>query len=316
MPFEHESFKHEPVLVDQVMRLLAPKPGEVFCDATIGGGGHASRLLRATSPNGRLIGIDRDVEAVEAARQRLAPFGDRVSIFHGRFSEIRELLARAGVRALDGLLVDLGVSSHQLDTASRGFSLMHVGDLDMRMDQSRGETASTLLSSMSEDELADIIYHFGGERLSRPIARSIKKMEQEGSLKTTRDLAVAVKRVVGPRRQAGSIDPSTRSFQAIRIAVNDEMGEIQKLLDILPEPLAVGGRVAIISFHSGEDTKVKKRFKALAAPCVCPPGMPVCNCPEPTVELVTRRAVKATAREAMANPRARSARLRAVRRVK
>jgi 16S rRNA (cytosine1402-N4)-methyltransferase len=320
MPTEYEphtpaTFQHVPVLLDEILDLLRPRPGEVFCDATIGGAGHASAIAEALMPDGRLIGIDRDPEAVTEARRKLSRFKDRVSVLHGTFSQIRELMAEAGVRKLDGLLVDLGVSSHQLDTASRGFSLMHVGPLDMRMDQSRGESASTLLAGLSEDELADIIYHFGGERLARPIARSIKQMESAGRLRTTRDLAVAVRRVAG-RRKAGGIDAGTRTFQAIRIAVNDEMGEIQELLDMLPEPLAVGGRVAIISFHSGEDSRVKHRFKALAEPCVCPPGMPVCHCPPPSVEYITRRAVKVSAREQTANPRARSARVRAVRRIR
>ncbi len=193
-PFETESFRHTPVLLDEVLGLLHPAPGEVFCDATIGGGGHASAILEALGPTGQLIGIDRDQEAVMTARRRLAAYKDRVSIHHGRFSDIKALLAQAGVDTLDGLLVDLGVSSHQLDTANRGFSLMQLGPLDMRMDQSQGESAGSLLESMSEDELADVIYHFGGERLARPIARSIKQMELAGKLRTTRDLAVAVKR--------------------------------------------------------------------------------------------------------------------------
>lgn len=311
----HEPFEHKPVMTEAILRLLDPKPGEVFCDATIGGGGHAEALLEALSPNGYLIGIDRDLEAIAAAKRRLAKYADRVSFHHGRFSDLRSLVASAGVTALDGLLVDLGVSSHQLNTASRGFSILNLGPLDMRMDQTQTETASTLLSSLTEDELADIIYQFGGERQARQVARSIKRMETAGQLRTTHDLAVAVRRVTGYRREGG-IDPSTKTFQAIRIAVNDEMGEVSQLLDMLPEPLALGGRVAIVSFHSGEDAKVKQRFKSLAKSCVCPPGMPVCTCPEPTVEYITRRAVKVTEKELKENPRSRSARLRAIRRVK
>jgi 16S rRNA (cytosine1402-N4)-methyltransferase len=224
------------------------------------------------------------------------------------------LLAKAGVSRLDGLLVDLGVSSHQLDTARRGFSFMRVGPLDMRMDPTQPESAATLLHRLNEDELADLIYKFGGERLARPIARSIKRMESEGRIKTTKDLAVAVQGVIG-RNKRGGIDPATRTFQAIRIAVNDEMGELAKLLEMLPDPLAVGGRVVIISFHSLEDRMVKKRFQELQNPCVCRPGMPICNCPPPKVEYVTRRAVRVGSKESQKNPRARSARARAVRRI-
>lgn len=261
------------------------------------------------------MGIDRDLNAVEAAKARLAHFGDRVSIHHGRFSQMEELLAKAGVGRLDGLLVDLGVSSHQLDTAERGFSFMRIGPLDMRMDSTQEETASTLLRRLSEDELADLIYRFGGERLSRPIARSIKRFEAAGNLNTTEDLAVAVQKITGTKKQ-GKTNPATRTFQAIRIAVNDELGEIGKLLQMLPEPLAIGGRAVVITFHSLEDRMTKKRFKELADPCTCPPGMPVCNCPAPLAELVTRRSVRVGDGEVRRNPRARSAGARAIRRIR
>ncbi len=307
-------FDHRPVLPEPVVELLAPVPGGVYCDATVGGGGHAELVLRASAPDGRLVGIDRDPEAVRVARERLAPFGDRVSILHGRFSELEALLARAGVDRVDGLLLDLGVSSHQLDTAARGFSFMRVGPLDMRMDQTEGETAAMLLERLGEDELADLIHRFGGERLSRRIARSIKGMQAQGSLGTTGDLSVAVRRVTGPARQ-GAIDPATRAFQALRIAVNDELGELEALLGMLPEPLAPGGRVVVISFHSLEDRMVKRRLAELADPCRCPPGMPACACPAPSMELVTRRSVRVAARDREANPRARSARVRAARRL-
>jgi 16S rRNA (cytosine1402-N4)-methyltransferase len=309
-PFEHKS-----VLLEPVLKLMSPVPGGMYCDATVGGGGHAEKILEASSPDGRLMGIDRDLEAIAAAKRRLARFGDRVSLYHGKFSQLDELLKKAGVNSLDGLLVDLGVSSHQIDTAHRGFSFMRLGPLDMRMDSGQGETAATLLKRLSEDELADMIYSFGGERLSRKVARSIKNMEADGGLRTTEDLAIAVRRVCG-RWKPGKIDPATRTFQAIRIAVNDEMGELEELLDMLPEPLAIGGRVVVISFHSLEDRLVKKRFAHLADPCICPPGMPVCNCPPPRVEYVTRRAVKVTQSEIEKNPRSRSARVRSVRRVK
>lgn len=307
-------FEHEPVLLEEVMTLLAPRAGGVYCDATLGGGGHAEAVLERSSPDGRLVGIDRDPIAVEVARRRLARFHDRVTILHGSFSELEALLVQAGVSALDGLLVDLGVSSHQLDTAERGFSFMRCGPLDMRMDTTAQESAATLLARVTEDELADIIYRFGEERHSRKIASSIKRMARENGLETTEDLAVAVRRVVGRPPRVG-VDPATRTFQAIRIAVNRELEELESLLTLLPEPLAVGGRVVIISFHSLEDRMVKQRFAELVNPCRCPPNMPVCQCPPPLVEPVTRRAVRVSAAEQQRNPRARSSRVRAVRRI-
>ncbi|MCU0663182.1 MAG: 16S rRNA (cytosine(1402)-N(4))-methyltransferase RsmH [Myxococcota bacterium] len=307
-------FEHEPVLLEEVMTLLAPHPGGVYCDATVGGGGHAEAILAQSSPDGRLVGIDRDPMAVRVARQRLARFADRVTIVHGDFGDLDSLLGQAGVSCLDGLLVDLGVSSHQLDVAQRGFSFMRCGPLDMRMDTTAQESATTLLERLTEDELADIIYRFGEERHSRRIAASIKRMSREGGLQTTEDLAVAVRRVMG-RPPASGLDPATRTFQAIRIAVNRELEQLESLLGLLPEPLALGGRVVIISFHSLEDRLVKQRFSSLVNPCICPPGMPVCPCPPPVAEPLTRRAVRVSASEQKLNPRARSSRVRAVRRI-
>ncbi len=309
------TFEHKPVLVDEVLQLLAPQPGGTYCDATVGGGGHAREILHHSSPDGRLVGIDRDPQAVAAAQTRLAPFGDRVSIFHGEFAQLDSLLARADVGKLDGLLVDLGVSSHQLDVAERGFSFMRAGPLDMRMDPTDGESAATLLHRVSEDELTDLIHRFGGERFARKIARSIKNLEASGQLNTTSDLAVAIKKVLGSRKRGG-VDPATRTFQAVRIAVNGELDQIATLLELLPEPLAIGGTAVVISFHSAEDRLVKRRFAELVDPCICPPGMPVCTCPPPRAAYVSRRSVRATAAEVNANPRARSARARAIRRIR
>ncbi|MBN2801712.1 MAG: 16S rRNA (cytosine(1402)-N(4))-methyltransferase RsmH [Deltaproteobacteria bacterium] len=309
-----DNFEHTSVLLDETISLLNPVSGGVYCDATLGGGGHAEKILEMSNPDGRLIGIDRDLEAVEAATKRLAKFGDRVSIFHGRFSQLEEILEKAGVKELNGLLVDLGVSSHQLDIASRGFSFMNAGPLDMRMDTSAGETAREMLAGMSEDELADIIYRYGEERMSRRIARSIKKMEFDGSLNTTLDLAVAVRRVIG-HKKPGKSDPATKTFQAIRIAVNKEMEELETLLDLLPVPLAIGGNVVVITFHSLEDRLVKQKFEKLVKPCTCPQGMPVCNCPEPVAAYNSRRSVRVSSAEKLLNRRSRSSRVRAIRRV-
>ena len=309
------TFEHKSVLLDEVLSILAPQTNGVYCDGTLGGGGHAEKILEASAPAGRLVGIDQDLDAIAAAKKRLERFGGRAQIFHGRFSQIDELLKKAGVSQLDGLLLDLGVSSHQLDAASRGFSFMNAGPIDMRMDTSAGETARELLARVSEDELADIIFRFGEERMARKVARSIKRMESDGALQTTQDLAVAVKRVVG-QKKPGKSDPSTKTFQAIRIAVNDEMKELESVLQMLPEPLAVGGTVAIITFHSLEDRMVKERFEELVNPCKCPPGMPVCTCPKPYAEYTTRRSVRVSSAESEMNRRARSARVRAIRRVR
>lgn len=309
------TFEHKSVLLDEVISILSPRTDGVYCDGTLGGGGHAERILEMSSPAGRLIGIDRDLAAIEAARTRLERFGARAQIFHGRFSQLDEMLKKAGVNQVDGLLLDLGVSSHQLDEASRGFSFMKAGPLDMRMDSSAGESAREMLGRLSEDELADIIYRFGEERMARKVARSIKQMEASGALETTGDLAVAVKRVVGQKKQ-GKSDPATKTFQAIRIAVNDEMKELESVLQMLPEPLAVGGTVAIITFHSLEDRMVKDRFAELVNPCKCPPGMPVCTCPKPFAQYTTRRSVRVSTAETEINRRARSARVRAIRRVR
>ncbi|MBN2343608.1 MAG: 16S rRNA (cytosine(1402)-N(4))-methyltransferase RsmH [Deltaproteobacteria bacterium] len=309
------TFEHQSVLLNEVISLMAPKSGGIYCDGTLGGGGHAEQILEKSSPDGQLIGIDQDLNAIAAARKRLARFGGRAQIFHGRFSQLDELLRQAHVPKLDGLLLDLGVSSHQLDEASRGFSFMNAGPLDMRMDASAGESAKELLARISEDELADIIFKFGEERMARKVARSIKQMELAGTLETTGDLAVAVKRVVGQKRP-GKSDPATKTFQAIRIAVNDEMNELESVLKMLPEPLAIGGCVAIITFHSLEDRMVKERFNELVNPCQCPPGMPVCTCPKPYAEFASRRSVRVSKHEIESNRRARSAKVRAIRRVR
>ncbi|MBN2527210.1 MAG: 16S rRNA (cytosine(1402)-N(4))-methyltransferase RsmH [Deltaproteobacteria bacterium] len=309
------TFEHKSVLLDEVISILSPRSEGVYCDGTLGGGGHAERILEASAPLGRLIGIDQDLDAITAAKKRLARFGGRAQIFHGRFSQLDELIRQAGITQLDGMLLDLGVSSHQLDEASRGFSFMNAGPIDMRMDASAGESAKELLARVSEDELADIIYRFGEEHMARKVARSIKQMEATGTLETTRDLAVAVQRVVGKKRP-GKSDPATKTFQAIRIAVNDEMKELESVLQMLPEPLAVGGTVAIITFHSLEDRMVKQRFEELVNPCKCPPGMPVCQCPKPLAQYATRRSVRVSNQEQEQNRRARSARVRAIRRVR
>ncbi len=291
------AFVHETVLPDATVDAVAPRSGGLYVDVTVGGGGHTARLLERSAPAGRVIGFDRDERALAAARARLAPHGARVELVHAPFGELRAALAARGIAHVDGVVADLGVSSPQLDDAARGFSFTRGGPLDMRMDGSRGETAAELVARLDEDELANVLFEYGEERRSRPIARSIKRAESEGQLRSTDELRRAVVRVLGPRRQ-GASDPATRTFQALRIAVNDELGELRTLLAELPDVLADGGVAAIISFHSLEDRLVKHAFRGDAR-----------------LEPLTKRPVVADDAESARNPRSRSAKLRAARRV-
>lgn len=259
------AFSHVTVLRAEVASaLLRHRDGSgnesaVFVDATLGGGGHTEALLQA-SKTARVIGFDRDEIARESARARLAAFGDRVTIVAAPFSKMREELTRLGIDKVDGVCADLGVSSPQLDEADRGMSFRREGPIDMRMDRSSGETALDLIARLSDDELANVIFQYGEERRSRRIARSLKRAEAAGELSTTLDLRRAIVRAVGPVR-VGGVDPATRTFQALRIAVNDELGELEALLATLPAVLAPNGTAAIITFHSLEDRLVKHAFK-------------------------------------------------------
>jgi 16S rRNA (cytosine1402-N4)-methyltransferase len=291
-------FVHRTVMRDEVVRALAPRAGGRYLDLTLGGGGHAEAILEASAPDGILIGIDRDPAARDAARARLACFGARVSVIEGRMSEARSVLDALGVDAVDGLVADLGVSSPQLDEASRGMSFRAEGPLDMRMDPTRGMTAKELLASLDERSLADLLYELGEERASRAIARSIVRARDEGKLESTTDLAKAVYRVLGPPRRGGGLDPATRTFQALRIAVNDELAELDALLEALPSILRVGGVAAIIAFHSLEDRRVKWAFRG-----------------DTRLEPLYKKPVEASELEQRENPRSRSAKLRAARRL-
>jgi 16S rRNA (cytosine1402-N4)-methyltransferase len=291
-----DAFLHESVMTRETLGFLQPRAGGVYADATLGAGGHTAAILEASAPTGRVLSVDRDPQAVAHAQQRLAAYGDRASIVHGEFRDLPELLKSAGIEAVDGLVADLGVSSPQLDDAARGFSFQHDGPLDMRMDSSQGETVLELIARLSEHALADIIYEYGEERRSRAIARSIRNALSEGSLATTADLRRAVIKAIG-RPPGSKIDPATRTFQALRIATNDELTQLGKLLGTLPDLLADGGTAVIISFHSLEDRSVKHAFRA-----------------EPRLSILTKRPVLASDEEQANNRRARSAKLRAARR--
>jgi 16S rRNA (cytosine1402-N4)-methyltransferase len=305
------AFEHATVLAEETMALLRPRSGGLYCDATLGGGGHAERILQASAPDGRLIGVDRDPTALAAARARLSPFGDRVTFVHGAFGDLRALLAERQVPPLDGVVLDLGVSSPQLDVAERGFSFRLEGPLDMRMDPTGAETAETLIRRLGIDELADILRRYGEERYAGRIARTIKEGVMSGAITTTTALAQAVANAV-PTRERHK-DPATRTFQALRIAVNDELGQLERFLDDFLELLEPGGRVAVIAFHSLEDGLVKNRFRDLAKDSGLPAdvaaqmGLPT----HAALTLVTRKPVVPSDEEVARNPRARSAKLRA-----
>lgn len=290
------SFEHTTVMPGEVVQALSPRAGGVYVDVTAGGGGHAAAILEACDA-ARVIAFDRDPAAVDAARERLAPFGIRARVARGSFEEVEAWLADTGVDAVDGLVADLGISSYQLRDATRGMSFRVEGPLDMRMDPTQGETARELVERLSQDELADVIYQLGEERRSRRVARCIKQALAAGELETTLDLRRAVVRAVGPRR-VGGIDPATRTFQALRIAVNGELDQLAHLLEMAPRILRAGGVAVFISFHSLEDRLVKR---ALAD--------------RRQWLRLTKKPLVASERERADNPRARSAKLRAARRI-
>ncbi len=301
----------------EVLQYLDPQPGGVVLDGTLGAGGHSRLILEASVPDGRLIGLDRDPEALAKATAVLAPFGDRVQLRHANFSAAAEVLAELGIVGLDGLLLDLGVSSYQLDAPQRGFSFRSDAPLDMRMDQGSGMTAADLLNTCEVAELTRIFREYGEERYAGRIARRIERERQQAPLQTTRQLAELVRAAVPGGYVPGRIHPATRVFQALRIQVNQELDHVAKGLEQGLALLKVGGRMVIISFHSLEDRLVKQFFAAQARSCICPPRVPICNCGhQPRVELLTRKGVRAAAEEVETNPRARSAVLRAIRRIR
>ncbi len=289
-------FVHATVMKTEVTEALAPRAG-IYVDATVGGGGHSEAILEA-HPESKVVALDRDQIALDAARGRLARFGDRVTFVKTPFGRIAEPLSELGIETVAGICADLGVSSPQLDDATRGMSFRREGPIDMRMDPSEGEeTALELIARLGDDQLADIIYQYGDERRSRRIARSVKRALGDNQLETTLDLRRAIVRAVGPVR-VGGVDPATRTFQALRIAVNRELEELEHLLAALPTLLEPGGVAAILSFHSLEDRLVKRAFHA-----------------KDTWAPLTKKPLVATEEEGASNPRSRSAKLRSARRL-
>lgn len=303
---------HASVLLDETINVLDPQPGGVFIDATLGLGGHTEAMLEKAA-NSRVVGIDQDLEAIAIAKDRLARFGKRVQIVHANFSEIKQVATDADVKTADCIIADLGVSSLQFDSGSRGFSFRFDAPLDMRMNaESGGETAADLLETLSEEEIANLIYGYGEERFSRRIARRIVEKREAGEpVRTTRQLADLVERAV-KRSPKDKIHPATRTFQALRIAVNHELEILEQFIADSIDLLKKEGRLAVITFHSLEDRIVKQTFQRLAGKCFCPPRIPKCVCgAAKIVEVLTKKPVTAGDDEVNRNPRARSAKLRA-----
>ena len=308
-----DSFRHLSVLPDEVISFLAPLPGGTYLDGTLGGGGHAGLILEKCSPGGTLVGIDRDREALQAAGERLAGFGTAARLVHGDFGELDRHLDELGITSLDGFLLDLGVSSHQLDSGGRGFSFQQDAPLDMRMDTSRGETAADLLNTLPEPELERIIKEYGEERWAKRIAAFIVKARMAAPIETTLQLVDIVKGAVPKAKWEERIHPATRTFQAVRIAVNRELESLERGLRAALDRLKPQGRGVVISFHSLEDRIVKHLFREYAAGCICPRNFPVCSCTSrPRLRVLTGRPVLAAQQELELNPRSRSAKLRAV----
>lgn len=292
---------HSPVMLREVVSMLRPRAGGLYCDATLGSGGHAERVLELSAPDGRLVGIDRDPEAIERARLRLRPFGERVRLVHGSYVDAARLLGDLGCVPVDGFLLDLGLSSDQLEDAGRGFAFRRSGPLDMRFDPTRPGTAADLLRCLDVGDLARLLAEWGEQPGALRIARAIRGEVDAGRLDTTAALAAVIARAAPPVR-GGRTHPATRVFQALRIAVNDELGALTAFLRGFHELLRPGGRIVVIAFHSLEDRLVKQRLRELS------------RSKGPVLTLLTKRPLRPTDTERLANPRARSARLRAAER--
>ncbi|WP_420629944.1 16S rRNA (cytosine(1402)-N(4))-methyltransferase RsmH [Candidatus Leptofilum sp.] len=298
---------HIPVLYDEVLDLLRPQANGRFIDGTLGAGGHAAGLLQKSAPSGRILVFDKDAEAIAFAQKQLTQFGERVTYVHASYAEMGNLAPQHGFHAVDGILLDLGLSSRQLDNPERGFSFMKEGPLDMRFDTSQGETAADLINNLDEATLANILWRYGEEKSSRKIARM---MVAERPFHTTTHLAEKIAQTV---RRRGRIHPATKTFQALRIAVNRELETVEAGVMAALKLLGASGRLAVISFHSLEDRFVKHTFRELSKDCTCPPDQPMCTCGGAAkYRLITRKAVQASAEEIARNSRSRSARLRVI----
>lgn len=303
-------FAHRSVLLNECIDALAIKPDGIYLDGTLGGAGHSLQICRNLT-TGRLIGVDRDLVALEAAKKRLYRHAKKVTLVHDNFENVGAILTALGLDRIDGMLFDLGVSSPQLDDAERGFSYMADAPLDMRMDRDQSLTAYEIVNNWPREELKSILYEYGEERYAPQIAAAIERVRTDRPIETTLELVDIIRSAMPPSALREKQHPAKRSFQAIRIAVNDELGELPPMLDAAEKNLKPGGRLAVITFHSLEDRIVKKKLQELAQGCICPPEFPVCVCGrKPKVKLITRKPIVSGEEELAENPRARSAKLR------
>ena len=304
-------FKHVSVLKNECIEGLQIKSSGTYVDGTFGGGGHAMEIISRLNGNGRFVGIDQDQDAVENGRAKLEPYKEKAQLVRNNFSNIISIMKDLHIVSVDGILLDIGVSSYQLDTGERGFSYMHDAELDMRMDQRNPMTAKRMIAEYSEKELADIIKDYGEERWAARIAQFIVAERKIKPIETTGELVEVIKKAVPKGARKDGPHPAKRTFQALRIAVNNELGILEQAIEDMAGLLAPGGRLCIITFHSLEDRIVKQTFHRLEHPCTCPPEFPVCVCgKKPTIRVITRKPILPSEEELEFNPRARSAKLR------
>ena len=312
-----ESYTHRPVLLDECIEALNIRPEGIYLDGTLGRAGHSREIARRLSGSGRLICVDRDQAALDAAQERLGEWMDRVTLVHSNFDRVGEILDELGLAGADGMLFDLGVSSPQLDDGSRGFSYMADAPLDMRMDQSEGLTAADVVNTWPQEELRRILFQYGEERYAPLIAAAIVRRREERPIKTTLELVDIIKGAMPARALKEKQHPAKRSFQAIRIAVNDELSSVDRMIKSAVPKLNKGGRLAVITFHSLEDRIVKTGLGEFARGCICPPDFPVCVCGRtPDIKLINKKPILPSQQEIEENPRARSAKLRVAEKLK
>jgi 16S rRNA (cytosine1402-N4)-methyltransferase len=309
-------FEHTPVLLNETLEYLDPKPGGVYIDGTLGGAGHSSEIIKRIVPGGKLLGIDQDSNAIDAAKRRLEAYKDNVVIVRDNFRNIKTIALQKGFKEVDGILLDIGVSSHQLDEKERGFSYMHDGPLDMRMDTESSLNASDIVNNSSEQELIRILRDYGEEKWAVRIAKFIAEERKNSRIDTTFKLVDIIQRAIPAAARRDGGHPAKRTFQALRIAVNDELQVLEEAVMNAAELLKPGGRLVVITFHSLEDRIVKKIFNNMEKPCTCPPQLPVCACgKEPLLRVITKKPVTAGEEELKTNTRSKSAKLRAAERV-
>lgn len=311
------AYQHVSAMMHEVMQCLACRPGGTYVDCTLGGAGHARAICEQIGTDGHLVGVDQDADAIANAKEVLKPFAANIDLFHGNFTGLPEYLAQLGIEAVDGILLDLGLSQHQLESSGRGFSFQKDEPLDMRMDERGEKRADDLVNQLSEAELTFVFQHYGEERWSRRIARAIVSARRREPIRTTGQLVKLVRQAVPGRAAAQQkIHPATRVFMALRIAVNEELACLDRFLDVGVDLLRSKGRMCVLSFHSLEDRMVKQRFRRWANPCTCPPDLPQCVCgAQPRVRPITKKVVRPSQEETSHNPMARSTRLRCVERI-